>query len=250
MASPGESKLAKQNSVDQAQAAMVKSIAEYKKKILLAEGQRKAYREEWDEERKMNAELISEVKKAIKDLTSKLRYLNRTTVRNSQPSVAPPPGMTPTEVVQKVDLPPGASSVEDAVRILDLKTIDLTKQIDLSHDRYLRKQRHFQQLVAEYQDLFASKNTTKRSEFAPPPPETIVEDFNTKLICHLENEIHRVNVQWMEAEHIRKKYRAIKSSLMSDAENFESSLAELEQSLRAQETELDRLKEVYETGLF
>lgn len=113
MASPAEQKLTKQNTVDQTQqAAMVKSIAEFKKKILLAEGQRKAYREEWEEERKINAELIAEVKKTIKDLNSKLRFLNRTTVRNTQPSVAPPPGTTPTEVVHKVDLPPGATSAD------------------------------------------------------------------------------------------------------------------------------------------
>lgn len=250
MASPGEqSKLVKQSSVDQSQAEMVKSIAEYKKKILLAEGQRKSYREEWEEERKLNAELITEVKKTIKDLTSKLRYLNRPTVRTSQTSAIPPPGTTPAEVVHKVALPPGASSVEDAVRILDLKTIDLTKQIDLNHERYLRKQKHFNKLVEEYQTLFASKNPAQRSELSAPVPETIVEDYNTKLICHLENEIHRTSVQWMEAEHIRKKYRSIKSSLMSDAENFESSLAELEQSLMVQETELERLRGIYEEAV-
>lgn len=250
MASPAEQKLTKQNTVDQTQqAAMVKSIAEFKKKILLAEGQRKAYREEWEEERKINAELIAEVKKTIKDLNSKLRFLNRTTVRNTQPTVAPPPGTTPTEVVHKVDLPPGATSAEDAVRLLDLKTIDLTKQIDLNHDRYLKKQRLFNQLVEEYQTLFANKNPAKRSEVSAPVPETVVEDYNAKLICHLENEIHRTSVQWMEAEHIRKKYRSIRASLMADSENFESSLAELEQSLQVQETELEHLRSIYEEAV-
>lgn len=250
MASPAEQKLTKQNTVDQSQqAAMVKSIAEFKKKILLAEGQRKAYREEWEEERKINAELIAEAKKTIKDLISKLRFLNRTTVRNTQPSVAPPPGSAPTEVVHKVDLPPGATCAEDAVRLLDLKTIDLTKQIDLNHDRYLKKQRLFNKLVEEYQTLFANKNPAKRSELSAPVPETVVEDYNTKLICHLENEIHRTSVQWMEAEHIRKKYRSIRSSLMADSENFESSLAELEQSLQVQETELEHLRSIYEEAV-
>lgn len=249
MASPGDSKLTKQNTIDQNQAAIVKSIGEYKKKILLAEGQKKAYREEWDEERKLNSESITELKKSIKDLNSKLRYLNRPTVRNTQPTAAPPPGTTPTEVVHKVDLPPGASSVDQAVDLLDIKCIDITKQIDLNHDRYVKKQKLFNKLVEEYQILFANKNQTKRSELSAPIPETVEEDYNTKLICHLENEIHRTSVQWMEAEHIRKKYRAIKSSLMVDSENFESNLLELEQSIQVQQIELDRLRKIYEEAV-
>lgn len=58
----------------------------------------------------------------------------------------------------------------------------------------------------------------------------------------MENEIHRTSVQWMEAEHIRKKYRAIKSSLMNDSEKFESSLLELEQAISDQEIEINKLK--------
>lgn len=248
MASPGDSKLTKQNSTDQS-VAMVKTIGEFKKKILLAEGQRKAYREEWEEERKLNSEAIVDLKKTIKDLNSKLRFLNRPSVRNTQPMAAPPPGSMPTEVVHKVDLPPGASTVADAVELLDLKSIDLTKQIDLNHDRYLKKKRLFDKLVEEYQILFSGKNQGKKDVSAPAVPETVVEDYNTKLVCHLENEIHRTTVQWNEAEHIRKKYRSIKASLMGDSENFESSLVELEQSLLAQETELDRLKKIYEEAV-
>lgn len=228
---------------------MVKKIGELKKKILLAEGQQKAYQEEGDEERKLNSETIADLKKTIKDLSSKLRFLNRPSARNFQPTAAPPPGTMPTEVVHKVDLPPGAFSVADAVQLLDWKCIDLTKQIDLNHDRYLKKQKLFKELVAEYQSLFSNKNPIKKSEFAAPVPETVVEDNNTKLVCHLENEIHRTTVQWNEAEHVRKKYRSIKGSLMADSENFESSLGELEEALIAQEAELDRLKKIYEEAV-
>lgn len=251
MASPGDQKLTKQNTIAADNSvAMGKSIGEFKKKILLAEGQRKAYREEWEEERKLNSEAIVDLKKGIKDLNSKLRFLNRPSVRNTQPMAAPPPGSMPTEVVHKVDLPPGAATVADAVQLMDLKSIDLTKQIDLNHDRYLKKQRLFDRLVEEYQTLFASKNQGKKADVSSVPvPETVVEDYNTKLVCHLENEIHRTTVQWNEAEHIRKKYRSIKSSLMGDSENFESSLVELEQSLVAQETELDRLRRIYEEAV-
>lgn len=249
MASPGDQKAATTNNKNTAsEAVMVKTIGELKKKIQLAEGQQKAYCEEWEEERKLNEEYIAEMKKTIKDIISKLRFLNRPTVRNTQPSAAPPPGM-PSEVVHKVALPPGANSVAEAVDILDLKCIDLNKQIDLNHDRYLKKKKLFDKLVEEYQVLYGKQNQGKKSELSGPAPETVVEDYNSKLVCHLENEIHRATVQWNEAEHIRKKYRSIKASLMSDSENFESSLGELEAALIAQDVELERLKKIYEEAV-
>lgn len=35
--------------------------------------------------------------------------------------------------------------------------------------------------------------------------------FQFQLINRLENEFHKMEVQWSEAEHIRKKYRSIKN---------------------------------------
>lgn len=46
----------------------------------------------------------------------------------------------------------------------------------------------------------------------------------------------------MEAEHIRKKYRGIKASLLNDSEKFESALLELEQSLTEQQAEITKLE--------
>lgn len=63
-----------------------------------------------------------------------------------------------------------------------------------------------------------------------------------QLVCQLENEIHRTNVRWMEAEHIRKKYRSIEASLMNDAERFEKSLRELEVALNEQQNEINHLQ--------
>lgn len=252
MASPADPKLTKQNTVDQQSAAqIIKSIAEYKKKVLLVEGKKKAYHEEWEEEKKLNAEQVAELKKSIKELNSKLSYVNRppTGKCGGLAQNIPPPGLAPKEVLHKVDLPPGAKTAEEAVEVFDLKKIDLQKQIDWNHDRYITRQRTFNKLVEEYQNLVASNGSAKRSELSAPVPETVEEDFNAKLICHLENEIHRVSVQWMEAEHIRKKYRAIKGSLMNDSENFESSLTELEQAIEVQKTEMAKLQQIYEEAI-
>ncbi|XP_055685260.1 outer dynein arm-docking complex subunit 3 [Lutzomyia longipalpis] len=219
-------------------AAINKNIVELKKKILLAEGQRKAYRGEWEEEQKSNSEKIADLKKNIKEITVKLKYLKTKKAQRPQNH----------ETIKKLELPPGAANADEAVHVLDLKVIDLKKQTDLIHDQYVKRQKYFDQLVEEYQRLYVSKNKMP-SENSVPASETVEEDHNRRLICHLENEIHRTSVQWMEAEHIRKKYRSIKASLMNDAENFESNLLELEQAITEQQIEIDKLHAVNEEAL-
>lgn len=225
-------------STDANMVAINKNIVELKKKILLAEGQRKAYRGEWEEEQKVNSEKIADLKKNIKELTVKLKYLKTKNAQKPQNH----------ETIKKLDLPPGAKNAEEAVHVLDLKVIDLKKQADLTHDHYIKRQKFFDRLVEEYQRLYVSKNKLP-SENSVPASETVEEDHNRRLICHLENEIHRTSVQWMEAEHIRKKYRSIKASLMTDAENFESNLLELEQAITEQQTEIDKLHAVNQEAL-
>lgn len=58
-----------------------------------------------------------------------------------------------------------------------------------------------------------------------------------------------MEVQWNEAEHIRKKYRAIKNSLMTDSEKFESTLLKMEADIREQQQEIDKLQAVYQEAL-
>lgn len=69
------------------------------------------------------------------------------------------------------------------------------------------------------------------------------------MVYQLENEIHRTKVQCTEAEHIRKKYKSIRSCLMTDAERFEKSLKELEETLANQQNEINRLQTVHREAL-
>jgi hypothetical protein len=46
----------------------------------------------------------------------------------------------------------------------------------------------------------------------------------------------------MEAEHIKKKYQIIQSSLQEDSVTFESSLQKIEEAIRKQESEVRHLK--------
>lgn len=69
------------------------------------------------------------------------------------------------------------------------------------------------------------------------------------MVYQLENEIHRTKVQCTEAEHIRKKYKSIRSCLMTDAERFEKSLKELEETLAKQQSEINRLQTVHREAM-
>lgn len=170
----------------------------------------------------------------MKVLTNRLTYFNnigdRKTAKES------------VEVCRKVPYPPGAKSAEEALQIYDLAITNLTKQSDLLSSRFLQRKEHFYQLYDEHQNLLSLQPEGIDSALEQIPPQTIDEDENRKLIWHLENEIHRTNVQWTEAEHIRKKYKSIRASLMIDAEKFEKSLLELEEAFRKQQIEINRMQ--------
>lgn len=213
------------------------------------EGQKRAQAEEWEQREQKTNEIIAELKKDIKELTSRLTYYNN--IAN---------GKCPKEsfeAIRKVVYPPGAETATQALQIYDLKVIDLTKQSDIINARYIKRKEHFDKLHARYQELLALRNdanvTTVPNKGAnavsAAPPQTVEEDANRKLVYHLENEIHRTEVQWTEAEHVRKKYKSIKTSLMTDAERFEKSLLELEDALREQQADIHRMQEVHREAI-
>lgn len=107
--------------------------------------------------------------------------------------------------------------------------------------KFKQRKEYCDQLVIQYNQLLASKTEIQDLPCAEAPA-TIEEDEIRKRVCHLENEIHKINVQWMEAEHIRKKYKSIKASLTSDSDNFEKSLLELEQALEEQQVDINKMQ--------
>ncbi|XP_068150097.1 outer dynein arm-docking complex subunit 3 [Drosophila tropicalis] len=230
-----------------------KQINEIKKRILLAEGQKTANAAEWQKQNRINCDTITTLKKDIKELTVKVSRLRNPLQRPvviKEPSSEPrrTQSATPTIIVGKATYPVGAKNAEDAIFLTDLKITEGRKQMDLMRHRFKMRQQYFTRLVEKYRELLANKEAQNQN-LGEKPPETLEEDANRKLVCQLENEIHRTNVQWMEAEHIRKKYRSIEASLMNDAERFERSLRELEHSLSEQKAEIERLQQVHNEAI-
>ncbi|XP_022221002.2 shootin-1 isoform X2 [Drosophila obscura] len=230
-----------------------RQINEIKKRILLAEGQKTANAAEWQKQNRINCDTIGTLKKELKELTVKASRLRNPPQRpvvikesSSEPRRAH--SCTPTMIVGKATYPVGAKNADDALFLTDLKITENRKQMDLLRHRFKSRQQHFSRLVEKYRELLANKEAQNQN-LGEKPPETLEEDANRKLVCQLENEIHRTNVQWMEAEHIRKKYRSIEASLMNDAERFERSLRELEASLSDQKAEIERLQQVHNEAI-
>lgn len=189
----------------------------------------------------MYTDKIAELKKDLKELTAKLAYF-----RN--PNKKAVPKGKRAQLLRKITLPAGAKTADQGVQILDLQIIDVKKQTDLINAKYQKRQKFYEKLIADYQSLLQYKNS-KGGGPNLMPPETLEEDQTRKLITHLENEIHRTSVQWSEAEHIRKKYRGIKASLMNDSEKFESSLLDLEHAIMEQQAEINKLEAIHQEAL-
>lgn len=213
-------------------------------------------------------------------MTGKVTYLNNVNSRKNAEN--------PQEVIRKIPYPPGAKTAKEAVQIIDLKVkdnlfpilqqrlltktvlqfIDLTKQLDLLNDKYLKRKTYFDNLLEQYHESLANKNDNQ-DPAVEHVPSTIEEAESRKLICHLENSIHKSvierslqiqisvllkgffflsrlkikeTVQWMETEHIYKKYKSIKVSLMADSEKFEKSLLELEEAMTDQQVDIARMQ--------
>ncbi|CRK98896.1 CLUMA_CG012116, isoform A [Clunio marinus] len=222
-----------------------KKIVEIKRKIVLKEGQKKANVEEWDVDKKHFTEKINDFKKEIKILTSKLKFLHNPTKQNQKQVQQD----STLQQQKKIPLPKGAKNYDEGVHIIDLQIIDLKKQNDLFHAKILKKQQYCEKLKLEFHKLINYKNEKNATATSYRPPETMEEDRNRKLITRLENEIHKMEVQWNEAEHIRKKYHCIKNSLMSDSERFESTLLKMEAAIKEQQQEINKLQAVYQEAL-
>ncbi|XP_075227924.1 coiled-coil domain containing protein 151 [Lycorma delicatula] len=206
-------------------AVVNRQILEIKKKIQLSEGRRKAYYEECDAEKKRNIEKIRNLKKSVKELYAEL---------------AKPADFQNSEIHVKTGIKYSKETAtlrnkdpEEAAQILDYKVIDLQKKLDLLHHEKKKYQEEMKKLAEKYQTLVLCSITDPRKKRREPA---------IRIISNLENQIHRIEMNQMEADHMRKKYCSIRSSLLQDGVAYESTLKKLEEDLLKQESEIQHLE--------
>ncbi|CAH2242428.1 jg20430 [Pararge aegeria aegeria] len=204
-------------------------IFEIKKKIQLSEGQRKSHYEENEAEKKQNSDLIDTLKKEIR-----LRLYE---LAQAKEIVADEEAQVKKYLNDVCYI--GNKSADQLIHNLDLKVIEQRKILDLLKYEKGSKKKKLRELETEYEklliestksDLVKSKITTRAR----------------KNVSHLENEIHKVLIQWTEAELVKKKYFSIRQALIEDSVKFESSLCRIEELLKKQKEEIQKLEVVRE----
>nr|CAD7197578.1 unnamed protein product [Timema douglasi] len=198
---------------------------------LRAEGQRKAYFEECDLEKNKNTEKLRNLKKENKHLYLQLGSFSKLDEDVFKVT------KRPTKDIMALKNKTG----DEVATVLDCKVIDMQKKLDLVRHQSKLCQRRMKQLADEYHKLL-QKNIQKQTVRKTQTPET-------RKVTSLENQIHRVNMNMMEAEHVKKKYRAIRNSLLDDSVSFESSLKKLEKSIQKQEMEIKHLQKINKEAL-
>lgn len=71
--------------------------------------------------------------------------------------------------------------------------------------------------------------------------------WTLQKIRELQNDIHAVQVQWKEADHVRDMYRNVRKSLSDDAARFGSNIKKIEEEIQAQYADIEGLQKVTAT---
>ncbi|KPJ14561.1 Coiled-coil domain-containing protein 151 [Papilio machaon] len=191
----------------------------------LCKGQRKSYYEENEAEKKQNIDLIDTLKKEIKLRTEELVQA-RAVIGDKEAQV---------KKYLNAIYPINNKTADQIIHNVDLKVIEQRKMLDLLKYEKRSKKNKLKDLEKEYEilliestksDIVKSKLTTKAK----------------KHVSHLENEIHKVLVQWTEAELVKKKYSSIRQALIEDSVKFESSLGHIEELLKKQQEEINKIE--------
>ncbi|XP_026744867.1 uncharacterized protein LOC113506224 [Trichoplusia ni] len=190
-------------------------IFEIKKKIQLSEGQRKSNYEENEAEKQHNNDHIDTLKKEIK--------LRLTELARAREVI----GEEEVQIKKYLNdvCPMGDKSADLITHNLDLKVIEQRKMLDLL--KYEKRKEYEYLLIENNKGILVKSKNNSRAR---------------KHVSHLENEIHKVLIQWTEAELVKKKYISIRQALIDDSVKFESSLTRIEDLLKKQKEEIMKLE--------
>lgn len=209
------------------------------------EGQKKATVEVWTEKERKATDTVADLRKTIKELSGKLMcHINASDGKHSANADA--------DMCRTVTYPYGADSAQKCFDIYDLQVINRTKEFDRLDAQYVQQRKVYEQLQHRQTELEIYQKVSSEgrpAEEARPARSSakgkqpaVDEDDSRKVVCRLENEIIRINEQWLQAETIGRKYKEIRGTLMGDATKFEQSLVEIENALDQQNGDIDNIE--------
>lgn len=193
--------------------------------FFITEGRKKTLAEQFEQKRKSNQATLNDLKNKIQSF--KTRKQNNELCEN------------------KAAQPENGKYLEQIVITSDLVISDLVKHLNVISHRYKKINQHNDRLLERYKDKLCLRDATNFDSTGSQPtvlPQTTERNQHRKMYCQLENRVNRTMIALVEAEHIRKKYKLIKSTLTFDAEKYEKYLREMECFLQSQLVDIERLK--------
>ena len=205
-------------------------MTDFKKRITLIEGQRKALYTTYEKEKKSNRdrekELVDEVLDAHKDLIE-----SQTTRESLLTKVKKRPHMD-TKVLSRL-------SPNSAIVSLDYKVADLQKRLNKLRFRTQRKVDYIEALVKELKKMEDEGKTRETAHFSK-------EELRQRF---LENEIHKTTLKMMEADMVKKKYEVILDMLKKERMNYTKQINHMEESIGGQDKEIALLEKDYDESI-
>ena len=205
-------------------------MTDFKKKITLIEGQRKAMFTTYEKEKKSNRDkekdLVDEVLDAQKDLIE-----SQTTRETLLTKVKKRPHMD-TKVLSRL-------SPTSAIVSLDYKVADLQKRLNKLRFRTQRKVDYIEALVKELKKM---EQESKEKETGHFSKDELRQRF-------LENEIHKTSLKMMEADMVKKKYEVILDMLKKERMNYTKQISQMEEFIGGQDKEMGLLEKDYEESI-
>lgn len=191
----------------------------------MTEGRKKTLAEQFERKKKSNQAVLSDLKNKIQNFKTRKQSNELCETRS-----------TPSEQ---------GKSLEQIFVASDLVISDLLKHLNVINHRYKKINQYNDLLLERYKDKLCLKDATHYDGAESQPivlPQTTERNQYRKLYCQLENKVNRTMIALVEAEHIRKKYKLIKTSLTFDAEKYEKYLQEMENCLNSQQADIGQLK--------
>ena len=205
-------------------------MTDFKKKITLIEGQRKALFTTYEKEKKSNRDkekdLTEEVLGAQKDLIK-----SQTTKETLLTKVKKRPHMD-TKVLARL-------SPNSAIASLDYKVADLQKRLNKLRFRSQRKVDYLGALVKELKKMEQESQNTESSHFSK-------DELRQRF---LENEIHKTSLKMMEADMVKKKYEVILDMLKKERMNYTKQINQMEDFIGGQNKEISLLEKDYDESI-
>ena len=205
-------------------------MTDFKKKITLIEGQRKALFTTFEKEKKSNRnkekDLTEEVLDAQKDLIE-----SQSTRETLLTKVKRRPHMD-TTVLSRL-------SPTSAIASLDYKVADLQKRLNKLRFRSQRKVEYIDALVKELKKMEQESKDKESGHFSK-------DELRQRF---LENEIHKTSLKMMEADMVKKKYEVILDMLKKERMNYTKQINQMEEFIGGQDKEMALLEKDYDESI-